>query len=108
MNDRVRRIEETIVSINALTKIIKDADPASGVSISFRRGVARDSEEVENDELERPWVTIETAELEMATQAIELMLEAQRKSLRYQITNLNREHEAVGLFLEKLAHTAMP
>ncbi len=76
-------IKEVQANIAALKKILKDMDPASGVSMAFRRGVSRDDpEDEENDRARRPWVTIETGELELVTTAINAALLASEDSLK--------------------------
>jgi hypothetical protein len=45
--------------LRELQKIIKDLDPASGVSFMIRRGPAKDNEEIDDYETKHPWTTIE-------------------------------------------------
>jgi hypothetical protein len=52
-------INKTIAEIKALREIRKKLDPACGMALNFRRGVARDNDEYEDDATRRPWVLVE-------------------------------------------------
>lgn len=70
-------------SLLALDKITKDADPASGITFAVRRGVARDNEDVEDDAFRRPWVTVESSNLELSGRAIALIREALIENIKF-------------------------
>jgi hypothetical protein len=61
----------------ALKAIAREADPASGISFSVRRGVARDNPDYD-DSVKRPWVTIEVSTLETACCSINFLLRASK------------------------------
>lgn len=55
--DYAKLISTTAEDIRFLKKLKKDVDPASCMSISVRRGVPQDNENVDGDEYKRPWRT---------------------------------------------------
>ena len=59
MPNPAEQVLKTIEGIKALRKLLKDVDPASGMSVAVRRGVARDDDTREDDASRRPWTTIE-------------------------------------------------
>ncbi len=69
-------------AIKGLKTISEKADPASGVSFSVRRGVSRDNDNVEGDEINRPWVTVELSDLTSAIAALEHIIKAMEGSER--------------------------
>ncbi len=80
MNTALEHLKSARAQIAALEKIAKDCDPASGVSFSVRRGVARDNEDSEGDCVRRPWVTVETSDLPVAKGLIEIIISAARRN----------------------------
>lgn len=58
MIDYVEQIKLAQEDIKFLTKLKKDVDPGSCMSISVRRGIAEDSEHDEHDHERRPWRTM--------------------------------------------------
>jgi hypothetical protein len=81
MQNAIEHFKANLQIQKKLDKILKDMDPASGVSVSIRRGVSRDNPDVEDDELRRPWVTVETADLEAARVIIEEAAKAARRNV---------------------------
>jgi len=59
MNHTYEHLRQSKSRLSELQKIIKDFDPASGVSFMIRRGPAKDNEEVDDYETKHPWTTIE-------------------------------------------------
>ncbi len=57
--DYVEQINTAIEDIVFLQKLKKDLDPASCMSISVRHGVARDNDDIEDDDVKRPWRTMQ-------------------------------------------------
>lgn len=53
-----------VKTVEALVKLRKDVDPASGISIMVRRGPLSDQAEDDDDRERREWIQLETA-LEM-------------------------------------------
>jgi len=49
-------------TIQQLKKLKKEVDPASGITICVRRGVAADNPNQKNDNKNRPWITVETCD----------------------------------------------
>lgn len=63
-------LKQTRANLAAIKAIREQADPASGVSFAVRRGVARDNEDLDGDDIRRPWVTVELSDLELADNAL--------------------------------------
>jgi len=64
MNHTYEHLRQSKSRLSELQKIIKDFDPASGVSFMIRRGPAKyelDDEEIDNHEIKHPWTIIETS-----------------------------------------------
>lgn len=99
-HDIIKGIQERRRNIEDLKKILKEMDPASGVSISIRRGVARDNEEDDYDSTKRPWVLVETGELAHARVAISAAIAAAEASLKFRLVMAREEHKALTEFLE--------
>jgi hypothetical protein len=59
MNHTYEHLRQSKSRLSELQKIIKDLDPASGVSFMIRRGPAKDNEEIDDYETKHPWTTIE-------------------------------------------------
>lgn len=79
--DYLEQIKLATADIEKLRKLLKDIDPASGLSVSLRRGVARDNDEVDDDSDKRPWHTMEICE--NMESIIHDVLEARTNSLQY-------------------------
>lgn len=78
----LQNLKETRERISGLQKILKQIDPASGLSIAFRRGVARDNEEVEDDDTRRPWVTCEVGGIATGENVAKLLIETTLNALK--------------------------
>lgn len=74
-------LAELLKQRRILKDILKNADPASGVSFMIRRGVARDDEDVPNDFKARPWATVQTPDLVLASSAMAHLLKANKESI---------------------------
>jgi hypothetical protein len=83
MSNSPEMLMQKLSNIKQLMKIMKDMDPASGVSFMVRRGVARDNPENDDDDEIRPWVTVETAELDVAKTVIEQLVLAEKQSAKF-------------------------
>ncbi len=90
-----------ILQRERLKKIRADMDPASGVSFAVRRGVARNNDEVEDDETRRPWATIEICSGGHAEQVIDVLLLANMASIVYARASLEKELKAGAELLTK-------
>ena len=95
----IQNVKDRRAKIAALKKILKDMDPASGVAISIRRGVARDNDDVENDAERRPWVTVECSSMDGAKIVIETAIAVAADSERFWLANAKKDHEKLGEFL---------
>lgn len=98
-DDIILRIKERRAKIAALKKVLRDMDPASGVSISIRRGVPQDNDDVEDDALRRPWTTVECINMEWAKTVIETAIAAAADSEKYWLACAQADHEKLGEFL---------
>lgn len=87
-----------------LTKINKEADPASGISFMIRRGVAADNEDIPDDHLKRPWATIQVGTLDLASAAISALLEANEKSIVIFRKAVEKDIDAAVACLSELKH----
>jgi hypothetical protein len=96
----VHSILEQQANIAALRKIRKDMDPASGVSVSIRRGPVRD--DPDEDDRSRPWVTVEITDLAIATEVLDAAIDAANKSLDFRIAHAKRECGLLSDFLATL------
>jgi hypothetical protein len=76
-------IRQTVADIKALRKLKKDIDPASGMSVSVRRGVARDNDDVEYDHEKRPWLTMEFSDTVNMDSMIDLLIRDRLSALRF-------------------------
>ena len=56
--DYAAQMKLALEDIKFLLKLKKDVDPASGMSVSVRRGVPQDNADVEDDDTRRPWRTM--------------------------------------------------
>jgi hypothetical protein len=56
--DYIEQINTAIEDIVFLQKLKKNLNPACCMSISVRNGVARDNDDVEDDDVKRPWRTM--------------------------------------------------
>lgn len=74
-------LSELLKQRRILKDILKNADPASGISFMIRRGVARDNKDVPNDFNARPWATVQTPDLVLASSAIAHLLKANKESI---------------------------
>lgn len=79
--DYIGQIKLAMSDIRALQKLRKEVDPASGLSISVRRGVARDNPDVEYDHKKRPWRTVEICD-DMES-LIDLLIKERSRSLSH-------------------------
>lgn len=95
----IQNVKDRRAKIAALKKILKDMDPASGVAISIRRGVARDDDDVENDAERRPWATVECSNMEWAKAVIETAIAVAADSERFWLANAKEDHRKLGEFL---------
>jgi hypothetical protein len=82
-------LRELLQQRQTLLAILKDMDPASGVTFMVRRGVAADSEDYD-DRLSRPWATIQVAELGEARYVILGLLRANMSSIRIFMRSTSR------------------
>lgn len=98
-HEAIQGIKEARANIAALQALLRDMDPASGVSIAFRRGVAHDNPDQEDDATRRPWTTVETAHLGLARDAIGSAIRALEESLAFRLRNASDEHAKLGAFL---------
>lgn len=71
-------IAKRIANIHALRKLQEQVDPASGLSLSVRRGVLTSRDE--RDEERRPWIEMELVDHMDAI--LELAIDAQLQSLK--------------------------
>ena len=78
----LQNLKLTRERIAGLKKILLQIDPASGLSVSFRHGVARDNEDVEDDEIRRPWVTCEIGGIATGENVAKLLIEITLKALK--------------------------
>lgn len=99
MSDCIINVRANRERIAALRKILKDMDPASGVAISFRRGVARDNDDVENDDERRPWTTVE-CDPAHARVALTAAIDAAKDSEAFWLKRAKEEHAALSKFLD--------
>lgn len=77
-------------------------DPASGVSFSVRRGVIWDNDAIEDDCIRRPWITVESSDLQSAKTIIELIIQDTEKQIKFWENNVKRDIEiAQKILLEK-------
>jgi hypothetical protein len=95
--DHLKAARKAKADLNA---IMKKADPASGVSFCVRRGVARDNEDVEDDHVMRPWVTIELSNLELATEAAKALSKGLDESIAFWVKATRRDIEEAQKVLE--------
>lgn len=100
-------IAKSINDIKKLKELKKEIDPASGISICVRRGIFSDLAEVENDRPLREWIEMELCE--NMEEIIEILLDAQIKSLKFSVclakSNLKDITKAIQMgeeFIEKL------
>jgi hypothetical protein len=98
MSPALETLKARLAQIEALEKISRECDPASGLSFSVRRGVARDNEDDERDAERRPWVTVEVCDT-AGKEAIAHLVTALRVSVTYWRANLEKEHAETGRFL---------
>lgn len=77
----LQNLKLTRERISGLKKIFSQIDPASGLSVSFRRGVARNNEDIEDDEFRRPWVTCEIGGIATGENVAKLLIETTIKAL---------------------------
>lgn len=73
-------LAELLRQRQVLQDILKDMDPASGVTFMVRRGIAADSEDYD-DRLSRPWATIQMGDSVAARLVIQGLLRANRDSI---------------------------
>jgi len=99
-DDVIGQIKDRRAKIVALKKVLKDMDPASGVAISIRRGVARDNDDVEHDAERRPWTTVEIINMDWARQAIGAAILAAEDSEKYWLASAAADHRGLGEFLK--------
>jgi hypothetical protein len=97
--DAIQCIKDRRAKIAALEKVLKDMDPASGVAISIRRGVARDNDDVDDDDVRRPWTTVEVINMDWARTIIETAITAAADSEKYWLACAKADHEKLGEFL---------
>lgn len=78
--NHAEQIHKAIDDIRALRQLKKDVDPASGMSVSLRRGVSHDNPDVDDDNVNRPWETMEICE--HMEEIIDILIAERIKSLR--------------------------
>lgn len=88
--DHLRHAREVLAG---LEKILAESDPASGVSFSVRRGVAKDNEVVEDDDKKRPWVTIEVSEPSGFGEVLRALLISAMNNVNYWTRVVRRDIE---------------
>jgi hypothetical protein len=98
-DDTIQYIKDRRAKIVALKKVLKDMDPASGVAISIRRGVARDNDDVENDAERRPWTTVECINMDWARTVIETAIKVAEDSEKYWLAGASADYQKLGEFL---------
>lgn len=98
-SDTIQRIKDLRAKVVSLKKILQGMDQASGVSISIRRGVSRDDDLDPTDATHRQWVTVETAELNLAVAAITAAIQAAETSATYWLVCAQADHRDLGDFL---------
>jgi len=76
-------LREARAKLAGLQRILKDMDPASGVSFAVRRGVARDDDEVDNDSTKRPWVTLELSEMALVKDTLDSLIEGAKYNVTF-------------------------
>jgi hypothetical protein len=101
MNTTAEHIKGLRHTLKTLQKIAKEMDPASGVTLCARRGVARDNEEAEDDNLRRPWVTVETSDLNVAVKVLGLMEQAANHSLTTWLNIARTERDELTKLLDQ-------
>jgi hypothetical protein len=99
MNENIRLILERTKLIEGLKKILKDMDPASGVAVAVRRGVARDNEAIEYDNELRPWHTVELSNLGGAEAIINVLIIELEASIKLRRSYLSSELAEIQAFL---------
>lgn len=99
-------LKELLWQRQTLLAILKDMDPASGVTFMVRRGVAADSEDYD-DRLSRPWATIQMADLGEARYVILGLLRANMSSIRIFMRSTDRLIEEAKEALVEASQVAM-
>jgi hypothetical protein len=93
-------LSQLLVRRKALLSISKNADPASGISFMIRRGVARDNEDVEDDDVKRPWVVVESSlDFEKAQDALDLLIQTNMDSIKLFRNSVRNDMEKAELVL---------
>lgn len=100
--ETLQNIRSAQANIADLQKVLKVMDPASGVAISIRRGIARDNHDDEHDREKRPWVTVEVSNLDLAKVAIEAAILAAKESETHWTRAANRDLRELTDFLDTL------
>lgn len=95
-------VNHLLAQRHLLLRINKDADLASGISFMVRRGVARDNEAVEGDELKRPWAVIESGDLKACREIIGTLLAINLTSLKLWKSSLISELKSMNASLEEI------
>lgn len=101
----IQNLKLTRERISGLKKILSQIDPASGFSIAFRRGVARDNDDIEDDDTRRPWVTCElggiSSEENLGKSLMEKTLEALKDLETFWMKAVQRDLEEMQKELMK-------
>ncbi len=101
----LQNLKLTREKILGLEKILNQIDPASGLSVSFRRGVARDNDDIEDDDIRRPWVTCEIGGIATGENVAKLLIETTLGALKdlesFWIKAVQRDAEEMQKELQK-------
>ncbi len=92
MNPAHEYLMKRIKSIEALRLLKKKIDPASGMAVCVRRGVAQDGEDEDPDR--RPWNTTEMIDMPSAEKVIDLLIASEEESAKFWERRVKEEIKA--------------
>jgi hypothetical protein len=98
MNISHEILTKRINTIAALRKLLKDMDPASGVTVCIRRGVYDDSEE--EDPNRRPWSIVECVDYDLTAEVIKKLIDSEQQSAKMWAKSIKSEIDKCTVALE--------
>ena len=94
-----KHLKQARENLIAIKKIFKDADPASGIAFGVRRGVPQDNEDVESDNVMRPWVTFSASDV-IGKKAIQILVAGLEESISFWEKATKRDIEEAQKILD--------
>lgn len=107
-SETIEHFRNRRANIDMLRQIRHQIDPASGLSVSIRRGGARDNPDVEDDDERRPWVVTEFSDMITMAKVVDLAIAENHSSASYWLARARDEHRELSEFLAQTSSEAKP